>query len=178
MRVSVGLNTTKEEAFCTNVNANPTLKQPSSWTSWFIIEHPSSLSYAQVVVHIAVKLKSRLLKPSIILPMGYYVAGVHHLRTVQITFGKDIHGLREKDLNHKDKQNFDAVLNIIKVASVLKKVPDAVGTQVYIELMECVVDSYLSKPLTPLERIEKMWYVVFFCSLLAFMGYVTSYLYP
>ena len=113
MRVSVGLNTTKEEAFCTNMNANPTLKQPkipSSWTSWFIIEHPSSLSYAQDVVHIAVKLKSRLLKPSIILPMGCYVAGVHHLRTVQITFGKDIHGLREKDLNHKDKQNIDAVL--------------------------------------------------------------------
>ena len=27
--------------------------------------------------------------------------------------------------------------------------------------MECVVDSYLSKPLTPLEPIEKMWYFFF-----------------
>ena len=86
-------------------------------------------------------------------------AGVHHLRTVQITFGKDIHGLREKDLNHKEKQNFDVVLNIIKVASVLKKIPDTVGSQVYIELMECVVDSYLSKPLTPLECIEKLFFL-------------------
>ena len=93
----------------------PTLnsaKIPAEWLSWFHIEQPSSIAYVQDVVHIAVKLKSRLLKPSIVLLMGRYVAGAHHIRLIQTTFGKEVHGLRERDVDHKDKQNFDAVLNI------------------------------------------------------------------
>ena len=52
----------------------------------------------QDVVHVAVKLKSQLLKPSIILPMGSYVAAGHHVRMLQIAFGKDQHGLREREV--------------------------------------------------------------------------------
>ena len=63
---------------------------------------------AQDVVHVAVKLKSRLIKPSIVLPLGHYVAGVHHLRLVHTNFNKDEHGLRERDINHKDKQYYEA----------------------------------------------------------------------
>lgn len=48
---------------------------------------------------------------------------------VQATFGKDIHGLRERDVDHKDKQNFDAVLNIIRAAPLLQKLPDALATK-------------------------------------------------
>ena len=44
--------------------------------------------------------------------MGPYIATSSHLRMMQLTIGKDIHGLREKDINHKDKQNFEAVLHI------------------------------------------------------------------
>ena len=79
----------------------------------------------QDVIHNAVKLKSRLLKPPVVLPMGGYVAGVHHLRLVQVSFGKDQHGLWERDLDHKDKQNFSAVLNIVRAAPLLQKIPDA-----------------------------------------------------
>ena len=55
---------------------------PSVWNDWFWIKRPSSVVYVQDVVHIAVKLKSRLLKPSIVLPMGNYVAGAHHLHII------------------------------------------------------------------------------------------------
>ena len=58
----------------------------------------------------AVKLKSRLVKPSNILPLGKFVAGMHHLRIIYTTFGKDEHGLKIRDIDHKDKQNYDAVL--------------------------------------------------------------------
>ena len=126
------------------------------------MNEPSRIAYVQDVVHIAVKLKCRLLKPSIVLPMGSYVAGVHHLRIVKKMFQKDIHGLQERDI---DKQNFDAVLHIIRSLPCLEQLPDAAGTKQYITLMQCVTESYLNKQLSPLERIEKIWYVTFFLRL-------------
>ena len=38
---------------------------------------------------------SDYIKPSIILPLGDYIAGVHHLNLLHKTFNKDEHGLRE-----------------------------------------------------------------------------------
>ena len=73
---------------------------PSEWRKWYALKKPTAISYVQDMVHMAVKLKSRLIKPSIILPMGKYVAGVHHLRLVH---SKDEHALRERDINHKYK---------------------------------------------------------------------------
>ncbi len=136
-------------------------KVPSKWHPWFCLQRPSSIAYVQDIVHIGVKLKCRLLKPSVILPMGSCVAGVHHIRILMATYGKDIHGLREKDVDHKDKQNFDAVINIVKAAHLLESLPDSKATKQYVELMQCVVDSYLSKELSPTERIEKIWYPTF-----------------
>ena len=66
------------------------------WSSWFAVKRPTTVAFVQDMVHIAVKLKTRLLKPSILLPLGKYVAGVHHLQIVQQTFSKDQHGLRER----------------------------------------------------------------------------------
>lgn len=54
-------------------------KLPEEWT-WFLLEKAMSLLYIQDYIHIAVKLKSRLLKPSIMLPIGRYLAGAHHLK--------------------------------------------------------------------------------------------------
>ena len=50
--------------------------------------------------------------------MGEYLAGAHHLRNITEIFTKDQHGLRLKDINHKDKQNFDAVTRITRNANV------------------------------------------------------------
>ena len=140
------------------------LKIPNSWYSWFACKNPTSVAYIQDIVHIAVKLKSRLMNPSIVLPMGKYLAGSHHLLLIQKTFGKDQHGMRERDLNHKDKQNFDAVLHITSksVENLLTKIPDATGTSAYLEVIRCVVDSFLDKKEDVLCKIRKAWYSVFF----------------
>ena len=82
-----------------------------SWRPWFALCRPTTLSFVQDVVHIAVKLKSRLIKPSIILPLGKFTAGVHHLRMLRVKFGKDVHGLREKDINHKWFTTFKVGIN-------------------------------------------------------------------
>ncbi len=65
-----------------------------------------------------------------ILALGKYVAGGHHIRMLQLLFGED---LREKDVNHKDKQNFDDVLHIISGSHLLENISDAVGTKFYIQ---------------------------------------------
>ena len=63
------------------------------------------------------------------IPMGQYLAGSHHLKILVDTFAKDQHGIRQQDLNHNDKQNFDAVTRITSssVLTLLEKFPDAKG---------------------------------------------------
>ena len=141
----------------------PTLSIPAEW-SWFSVGKPTQVAYVQDVVHVAVKLKSKFMKPSHVLVMGGYIAGVHHLRMLQESLPKDQHGLREKDLNHKDKQNFDAVLHITSksVLDLLKSFPDAKGTMIFLNLIRCVIDSYLDKQLDIYSRLKKAWYAVFF----------------
>ena len=132
----------------------------SKWADWFFATG-NAICCVQDVVHVAVKLKSRLLKPQIVLPMGNFFASGNHLHTLRQSLQKDKHGLRLKDINHKDKQNFQAVINITNAGHLLSHVPQADGTKQYIEIIKCVIDGYLDKALEPLERIEKCWYASF-----------------
>ncbi len=163
MRSCINLFATRDESL-SRFFPTPSLKFseiPLEWKSWFLID-PCTVACVQDTVHIAVKLKSRLVKPSSLLPMGEYVAGIHHLRMLQASFGKDEHGLRERDIDHKDKQNFSAVMNIIRASPFLNNIPDAQATKQYVEVIQCVVDAYLDKDLDPLVRIEKIWYALIF----------------
>ena len=135
---------------------------PESWYSWFLIKHPSAITYVQDTIHIAVKLKTRLLRHSLILPIGNYIVAVQHLQLLYANFQKEQHGLRQRDLDSKDKQNFDAVVNIIRASPYLDKIPDALGTKLYIEVIQNIIDCYLDKTLDPLQRIEKIRYSLFF----------------
>ena len=133
-----------------------------SWKNWFCI-NPTAVSYVQDVVHIAVKFKARLLNPSIKLKMGPSLeAGAYHLEQLRAKYGKEQHFLREKDLNHHDRQNFDAVLHIINACPLLKDIPGTCATRCFIEIIQNVVDSYLDKSLDVICRIEKVWYAAFF----------------
>jgi len=127
------------------------------------MKRPASIAYIQDMVHVAVKLKTRFLQPSIILPFGNYLAGVHHLKIIQCTFSKDQHGLREKDINYKDKQNYEAVLRMTSgsVSTLLSKLSDAKDTAVYLDIMKSVTDSFLDKSIECLDRVQKAWHAVF-----------------
>ena len=108
------------------------------------MKRPATVAYIQDMVHLVVKLKSRFLRPSIILPLGKYTAGGHHLRLLHNSFSKDHHGLREKDINHKDKQNYEAVLRMTSdsVMKLLTDVPDVKGTIEYLKIMKLITDSF------------------------------------
>jgi len=84
------------------------------------------VTYIQDYVHVAVKLKARLLKPStcIILPLG---AGSHHLKMVLNTFTKDQHGIWYKDLEHKDKQTENTILSNISDKDIISTIESLQG---------------------------------------------------
>ena len=44
----------------------------------------------------------------------------------------------------------------------MNKLPDAKGTLKYLQLLKNFMEAFLDKSLTPLERIKKVWYVIFF----------------
>jgi len=139
-------------------NATPTI--PNSWMEWFFATDGVPC-FVQDTVHVAVKLKSRLLKPQIVLPIGNYFVDCNHLHTLRSLYGKDKHGLRLKDINHKDKQNFQAVINITNTLDLLTCIPQANGTKSYVKVIKFIIDSYLDKSIEPLQRIEKLWYAIF-----------------
>ena len=107
---------------------------PSHWKSWFFLKKPT-----QVAKYSTCGDKT-LLTPSII---GKYVAGAHHLQLVQSTYFKDQHGLRERDIDCRDKQNFDSVLRITSSSMMaqISQIPDAKGTLVYLKALKAVLDS-------------------------------------
>lgn len=45
---------------------------------------------------------------------------------------------------------------------LLQQMPNAKGTVEFLNVLRCVVDSYLDETITPLTRIHKAWYAIFF----------------
>ena len=60
---------------------------PDGWADWFYTTR-NVISFVQDIAHVAVKLKSRLLKPQIELPMDNFFASSNHLYALQSTFQK------------------------------------------------------------------------------------------
>ena len=137
---------------------------PSAWSNWFSLQQFSGMVLVQDTVHLGVKLKSRLLTHSQILPLGSYSAELSHLSMLQASFQKEQHNLRYKDLDHQDRQNFNAVVRIIdeKVLTLLGEFADAKGTKHYLNATRSIIESFMNKNLTPLKRIEEAWFALFF----------------
>ena len=135
---------------------------PEEWT-WFWITNPTTIAYIQDTVHITVKMKSRLLKPSTILPMGNFTAGLHHLQILTESFAKEQHGIRHKDIDCKDK-NYEAVLRISSPTAleILKQLQDGRGTLQYLYILRSFVDGFLDRQISVNTRLHKVWYTVFF----------------
>ena len=163
MKQSVFLMSASKEPLLQSIPLSSLVPRiPATWKEWFCVHPRLTVSYVQDVVHVGVKLKSRLSKPSILLPVGpNFFASGNHLQMVRMAYGKDQHNLRECDINHKDKQNFDSVLHIMASVHLLSTIPEAKGIFVYVKIMASTVDNYLDMSLSPLERVEKAWYEIF-----------------
>ena len=99
MKVATSLMLPVSKPLSKNIPSNSLLSIPiipQSWEGWFHIK-PKEIVFVQDTVHLAVKLKSRLLKPRIALRMGDYTATGGHVQALRTTFQKDQHGLRLRD---------------------------------------------------------------------------------
>lgn len=142
------------------------LKPNPNWP-WFQAVLKPTFLCIQDHIHVGVKLKTRLLKPSIVLPMGPFktVSRGHLVELITQTQTRDQHLLCLSDINPKDKMNFKALQKMSdpKVSSLLRKeVKDSEATSTYLELMNQVVAAYTQVDLLPLQRIEMIWEWVFF----------------
>ena len=82
---------------------------PQGWDFFLMPCFPDNCLYSQDTIHILAKLRSKLITPSNILIMGNENACRAHIQFVIDNKPKDRHGLNNKCLKHKDKQNYESI---------------------------------------------------------------------
>jgi len=148
------------------------IQKPISDYLWFQLGSPlgyNSTSHEhqiciQDTTHIGTKLRTRLLKPSIILPMGRYAASLTHLQYLVDNYSKDKHFLTKSDLNSIDKMNFRAAEKMCsdKVIELMNSIPDTNGTVAYLTVMKFVISAFNDHNINIIDRVYKLWFAVFF----------------
>lgn len=130
----------------------------------FIMNYDSKT--VQDSVHIATKLRNRLLNDRISLHMGTHKVTVDHLKTLVKKVPKEVHGLSLHDACPNDRQNFASYEKIVskRVLQALEgNVPDCQGTIKYLQICHDVTSSYMEHDLKPTDRIIRIWRAVYFC---------------
>lgn len=123
--------------------------------------------FIQDPVHIGTKLRNFLLRFTWKihkLPFGKYFIRLQHLFDLMESTNKDQHLLTPSILNPMDRQNFASVQRMcsINVTGLLKeKIKDSDGTSQFLQIVRDVIDSFMDKEITPLQRIHKIWYSLF-----------------
>lgn len=139
----------------TELNSNPD-------TTSNLIE---AICYLQDVVHILTKLRNRLLKPSIVLPLGCKLVSVAHLKMLINDIPKEKHGLTLKDICPDDRQNYRSLEKVMeaRVSNALTKyVVGSEGTIAFINICINIRSSLYDDDLPPIERILRIWQATYF----------------
>lgn len=132
---------------------------------WFDMNLNEGDLCVQDTVHIATKLRTRLLNKLVILQIGDYRASVSDLEDVIQKASKDKHLLTLSDLRPDDKMNFKAAEKMSSqlVENVLTEMVDnSQGTVAFLKLIRFILQAYLNKDETIRTRVYNMWYCVFF----------------
>lgn len=134
---------------------------------WFGCDINTSIPFCiQDTVHVGTKLRNFLLRTifSKQIPFGSYFVNWKHLHTLMQKCGKDKHQLTNSILNPDDKQKFDHVLRMCdsKVTKLLTDhVEGSQATVLYLNMLRNIIEAFLQETLTPLQRIQKIWYSLF-----------------
>lgn len=123
-----------------------------------------STNYFQDIPHVATKMRNFFLRSkNSPYPFGKYFIEQSHLKKLIVWFSKDEHNLSPMVLNPVDKQNYDSAMRMCdeKVTNLLRNINESQGTIKFLEIMRNIVESFMEKSLTPLQRVQKIWYSVF-----------------
>lgn len=123
----------------------------------------SSLRLLQDPIHLATRIRNRMLSSKSVLLMGNQIVSVDYLKAILSSSSKLFHGLVYSDLNPRDHQNYSSCWRISRdeIIEALKNVNNATATLVYIKLLRCIIDAYIEKSNSLLDRIFYAWTSVF-----------------
>lgn len=122
-------------------------------------------SFIQDLTHIKTKCRNRMLKPSIMLPMGTEQVSVAHLKILISTVAKEVHGLVRNDICPEDRRNFRSLQKCFddRVLDALQKYVDgSQGTIMYLKMCRQIYSAFTDTELKPLERIKLKWHATYF----------------
>lgn len=126
-----------------------------------MLNNPNSQTYCvQDHIHIATKMRNRLLRNGPNMLLGKSEISVEHLKRLIRCCPKEVHGLTIYDICPKDRQNFSSFEKICleRVSNALAiHVPGSKGTIKYLKLAHDVTSSYMDYDLKPTERIFRIW---------------------
>ena len=102
-----------------------------------------------------------------ILSMGAAVACRGHHIEVLKRFPKSRHGLSQRSIDSKDKQNYTSISFLLKPCvqqclTDLTSKMETSGTVIYLQLMRAIRDCFFDKSLSPLKRLYLIWKVIYF----------------
>lgn len=128
-------------------------------------ESTSGITFIQDIEHLKTKIRNRMLKSSISLPMGKEQVSVAHLKVLISTTPKEVHGLVQHDINPEDRQNVrslekcfnDRVLNALE-----SKVDGSESTIMYLKICREMHLAFTDTSMKPLDRVKLMWHATYF----------------
>lgn len=123
------------------------------------------ICFLQDIIHIATKLRNRLLNLLIALVIGNSAASVTHLKMLINMIPKSIHGLVYSDICPDDRQNFDSLRRVMEPKvrnSLAKYIVGSEGTIEYIRICHEITSSLMDANMPPEERLFRIWRPTFF----------------
>ena len=141
---------------------------PETWSFYLMPKLSYAELNAQDHIHLLAKLRTCLLNPSNLLTLGNEIATRTHLKHVLDSYPKSRHNLTLRAIDTKDKQNYTSIALLVSedVESCLLDLSSKLrtrGTIIYLTVMRCIRNSIFDKGISPLERIDLIWFSLFFC---------------
>ena len=95
--------------------------------------------------------------------MGNQVVSIDVLRHILSSSSKLFHGLVSSDLNPRDHQNYASCVRISRdeIFQALEHIDNSNATTIYIKLLRSVIDAYIEKSTSLLDRVFHAWTSVF-----------------
>lgn len=119
----------------------------------------------QDTIHIGTKMRNRLLKPGIVLPMGSSQVALAHIKILLNSVSKEIHGLVLNDICPEDRQNFGSLQKLMHprvTKSLETHILGSEATVKYLWICDQITSSFLSDELKPIDRIHRIWTALYY----------------
>lgn len=136
---------------------------PKTWSFFFMRSKQLYLSM-QDGVHLATKIRNRLLSKKTTLLMGNQYVRVTHLEDLIENYSRIDHNLVKSDVFPHDRQNFTSCLKI-STDDVLDLLKDSnyMATYSYLYLLKLAIHTYVNKSTNISDRLFFGWILTFLC---------------